>query len=151
MPLAPQSIRTYLLTFVTAQRRRVFQVEAHAQMMLQLLQEHRAKGRFALYAFVVMPDHLHVLLTPAPEVSLEKAVQYIKGGFSFQLKSRMEVWERGYHAAQVKTAAQFEAFQVYIEHNPVRKRMVARTEEFMYSSAGKAELVDPRPAWFGRG
>jgi putative transposase len=35
-----------------------------------------------------MPDHVHVLLTPAHDVSLEKALQFMKGGFSFRLKSR---------------------------------------------------------------
>jgi len=33
-----------------------------------------------------MPDHFHLLITPAHEVSLEKAVQLIKGGFSFRAK-----------------------------------------------------------------
>jgi putative transposase len=41
---------------------------------------------------VVMPDHFHALVTPADEISLEKAVQFIKGGFSFRLKSSLPVW-----------------------------------------------------------
>jgi putative transposase len=34
-----------------------------------------------------MPDHIHLPLTPTPEISLEKAMQYIKGSFSLRLKS----------------------------------------------------------------
>ncbi|MGH9602658.1 MAG: transposase, partial [Terriglobales bacterium] len=41
-------------------------------------QESRRKDRFLLHEFVLMPDHFHILLTPAPEVSLEKAMQFIK-------------------------------------------------------------------------
>lgn len=48
-----------------------------------------------------MPDHAHLLLTPAPEVSLEKAMQYIKGGFSFRLKSKLDVWERSYDSRRI--------------------------------------------------
>jgi putative transposase len=48
-----------------------------------------------------MPDHAHLLLTPAPEVSLEKAMQYTKGGFSFRLKSKLDVWERSYDSRRI--------------------------------------------------
>ena len=82
MHRAPQHLRTYFITTTTANRRRLFQVETNALLMLDILQEQRAKDRFHLHAFVIMPDHLHALLTPAPDVSLEKAVQFIKGNFS---------------------------------------------------------------------
>jgi putative transposase len=70
---------------VTANRRRLFQVETAAQLMLDVLHGYRIQHRFELHAFVIMPDHVHLLLTPAPDVSLEKALQYVKGGFSFRL------------------------------------------------------------------
>ena len=60
--------------------------------MVDVLQDYRKHGRFALHAFLIMPDHLHLLLTPAPDVSLKKALQLIKGGFSFRLKSKRDVW-----------------------------------------------------------
>jgi len=77
MKIAPQELRTYLLTAVTAQRRSLFQVTARAELFIATLQDNRARGRFELHSFVVMPDHVHLLLTPAPDVSLEKAVQLI--------------------------------------------------------------------------
>ncbi len=95
MKLAPQEVRTYLLTAVTAQRRRLFQVTATVEMFLTTIEDYRAKERLALHAFVVMPEHVHLLLTPAPEVALEKVAQLIKGGFSFRLRSARDVWEKG--------------------------------------------------------
>ncbi len=147
---APQETRTYFLTFVTAQRRRLFQVCENAQLMVAHLQESREKKRFALYGFVIMPDHVHLLLIPAEDVSLEKAVQFIKGGFSYRLKSKVDVWERGYNEVQVKAVDQFEAFRGYIEQNPVRKGMVREAAEYPYSSAGRIGDVDARPEWFDR-
>jgi hypothetical protein len=38
------------------------------------------------HEFVIMPNHLHLLLTPAAEIPLEKALQFIKGGFSYRAK-----------------------------------------------------------------
>ncbi len=96
MPMAPQELRTYFVTSATASRRRLFQIEQNAILFIEVLQEQRAKNRLQLHAFVVMPDHVHLIITPAPEVSLEKAMQYIKGNFSFRLKSKLDVWERSY-------------------------------------------------------
>src|SRR6266851_5440867 len=75
---APQEIRTFFVTSVTANRRRLFQVEANANLLLDVLEQNRSKDRFQIHAFVVMPHHIHLLLTPAKDVSLEKAIQFIK-------------------------------------------------------------------------
>ncbi len=65
MPLAPQELRTYFITSATASRRRVFQVERNAELLIEILNEQRSKGRLQLHAFLIMPDHIHLLLTPA--------------------------------------------------------------------------------------
>jgi putative transposase len=88
---SPHDGRTYFTTFSTVGRRRLFQVEATAGLMVETLQAYRRKSSFELHAYVVMPGHVHVLLTPAAEVSLEKAMQLMKGGFSFRLKSKSDV------------------------------------------------------------
>lgn len=111
MHKAPQELRTYHVVAVTAQRRRIFQVEAHALLFLSVLETQRGKCRVQIHAFVVMPDHVHLLLTPAPDVSLEKAVQFIKGGFSFLLKIKMDVWERSFNEGQILDAEKFSACQ----------------------------------------
>ncbi len=109
--LAPQECRTYFVTAVTANRRRVFQVESAADLMVQVLTSYRDHGQFALHAFVIMPDHVHLLITPARNVSLEKAVQFVKGGFSFRLKSKRDVWERGFNSAQIVSFEKYAAFR----------------------------------------
>jgi putative transposase len=72
MPRAPQEFTTYFITSATASRRRLFQVDQNAILLIEVLQEQRRKNRFKLHALVVMPDHIHLLLTPVPEISLEK-------------------------------------------------------------------------------
>ncbi len=151
MKLAPQEFRTYLLTAVTAQRRRLFQVTATAEMFLAAVEGYRVQRRFALHAIVVMPEHVHLLLTPAPEVALEKVAQLIKGGFSFRLKSARDVWERGYDSRRITDGEHFDACRRYVEENPVRARMVVLAEEYAHSSCGRDAMVDPKPSWFGQG
>ncbi len=103
--------------------------------MVETLRHYRAECRFALHAFVVMPDHVHFLLTPAPDVSLEKAVQFIKGGFSFRLKGRRDVWERGHNEVQILSRDKFEARKRHNEENPVKAGLALAAAEYLHSSA----------------
>ncbi|HEV2578823.1 MAG TPA: transposase [Acidobacteriaceae bacterium] len=75
---------TFFITTQTYNRRRLFQTPTTAQLFLETLQHYRREGHYKLHAFVVMPDHIHLLLTPN-EITLERAVQLIKGGFSRRL------------------------------------------------------------------
>ncbi|MFP5228481.1 MAG: transposase [Acidobacteriota bacterium] len=92
-----------------------------------------------------MPDHLHLLLTPAPDVSVEKAVQYVKGGFSFRLKSKFPVWEKSFMLRRIEDTHDYETHRNYIHQNPVRASFCARAEEFRWSSANPAMTADPSP------
>jgi putative transposase len=135
MRIAPQETRTYFVTAVTAQRRRLFQVTATAELLEQTIRGYRDQGRFHLHAHVIMPDHFHALLTPAADVSLEKAIQYIKGGFSFRLKSKLDVWERSFNESQVMDANKFAGCVRYIEENPVRSGLASTIGEYRFCSA----------------
>src|SRR5713226_9053165 len=86
MPQAPQSTRTFFVTSTTAGRRALLQSDRMAQLLVDVLAENRRKRRFLQHEFVIMPNHFHLLLTPAAEIPLEKALQFIKGGFSYRAK-----------------------------------------------------------------
>ena len=144
MRLAPQETRTYFVTAVTAQRHSLFQVTATAELLQQTILDYRSQGRFLLHAFVIMPDHFHALITPAPEVSLEKAMQYIKGGFSFRLKSKLDVWTRSFNESQIMSEEKFIGCVRYIEENPVRRGLVPTAEAYPFCSAARSRL-DPMP------
>lgn len=149
MRRAPQEIRTFFVTTVTWQRRSLFRAEPMAHLLLDTLLRYRDQGRFLLHEFVLMPDHFHLLLTPAPEISLEKALQLIKGGFSFRVKrelgSNAEIWQEGFTEHRVKNAEDFEAHALYIRENPVRARLVEDATAYPYGSAAGKVTVDPTP------
>jgi putative transposase len=144
MRLAPQETRTYLVTAVTVQRRSLFQVTATAELLERTILDYHSQGKFLLHAFVIMPDHLHALITPAPDVSLEKAMQYIKGSFSFRLKSKLDVWMRSFNESQILTIEKFRNCVRYIEENPVRRGLVSTAQAYPYSSAAHGRS-DPMP------
>ena len=137
---------TYTITSQTWGRRDLFSKEQWARLLIDTIYHYRGTA-YLLHAFVVMPDHIHVLLTPG--TSLEKAVQFIKGGFSYRAKkelaSSMEVWQKGFSDHRIRDLADYEGHVVYIYENPVRKRLCERASEFPYSSAHSGFEVDPAP------
>lgn len=79
---------TYFVTFSTWQRTRLFVIEAYARLFLKTLYGYKRQGSFQLHAFVLMPEHVHLLLTPAHDIRLERAMQLIKGGYSHSFGAR---------------------------------------------------------------
>src|SRR2546430_16942194 len=77
--------RTFFITTVTRQRTPLFRSQPKAELMMDVLLHYREQMRYVLHEFVIMPDHLHLLLTPGADISLERAMQLIKGGFSYRL------------------------------------------------------------------
>ena len=149
MALSPQSIRTFFVTSNTLGRRALLGSERMAVLLMQTLQTYRRDGKFQLHEFVIMPDHFHLLLTPAPNVPLEKALQYIKGGFSNRVKKELNrnfpIWQASFTNHRIRDSEDYENHRVYIWQNPVEAGLVERAELFPYSSAFPGVEVDEAP------
>ena len=137
--------RVFFVTSVTAKRQPFFRLEATARLLIETIAFYRDAGKYLLHEFVVMPDHLHLLLAPADEIALERAIQFIKGGFSFRLKSRWAVWQDGFTNHRVRDLMDYEIHREYIRMNPVRARLVGRAEEYPYCSAAGVLGLDALP------
>src|SRR5579872_4837740 len=139
------SDRIFFLTTITAQRRPIFRRETTANLLIETLAHYRDEGKFLLHEFVIMPDHVHALLTPALEISLERAMQFIKGGFSYRMEERGSIWEASFTNHRVRDFADYEHHSEYIRMNPVRAQLAERAEDYPYSSAAGAMRLDPVP------
>lgn len=91
------------------------------RLLLQTLYSYRRQGKSQLHEFVIMPEHFHLLLTPSG-ITLERAVQFIKGGYSYavkdQLEKTIEIWQRGFTDHRIRNAADFAHHRLYIHRNP---------------------------------
>lgn len=72
-------------------------------------------------------------------------MQFIKGGFSFCLKSRPPVWQASFTNHRIRDFADYEHHREYIRMNPVRAWLAARPEAYPYSSAAGVIRLDPVP------
>lgn len=137
------------MTSSTWGKRSLLQSERAASLLIEVLYEYRKQGKYLLHEFVIMPDHFHILITVGAELSIERAVQFVKGGFSFragkELGLRAPVWQRGFSEVRVLTAAQFEDIRRYIRRNPVIRHFAEHPTDFLYSSAHAGFDSDPPP------
>jgi putative transposase len=121
MPQAPQSTRTFFVTSTTAGRRALLPSDRMAQLLVDVLAENRRRSRFLLHEFLIMPNHFHLLLTPAAEIPLEKALQFIKGGFYYRAKREIhfafEIWQAGFVNHGIRDAEDYKYHHTYIWEN----------------------------------
>ena len=115
---------------------------------MDTLHSYRGRG-YLLHEYVLMPDHFHVLITPT--VTLERAVQFIKGGFSFrakrELESSMEIWQRGFSDHRIRDVEDYAQHVVYILRNPVGRKLVESATEYPYCSRFPESDKDEVPQW----
>jgi putative transposase len=120
-----------------------------ARLLVDVLAENRQKRRLLLHDFVIMPNHFHLLLTPAADIPLEKALQFIKGGFSYRAKREVhfafEIWQPGFVNHRIRDAQDYNHHHIYIWENPVKAGLSDRPELFAWSSASLGIEVDPPP------
>lgn len=135
-----------MVSSTTWGRRGIFRAERWAKLLVNTLYHYRGSA-YLLHEFVVMPDHFHAIVTPL--TSLEKSVQFIKGGFSYRAKkelgSNMEVWQKGFSDHRIRDAADYAVHVGYVHQNPVKERLCANPEEYPYSSAHPGFALDPIP------
>jgi len=87
----------YFVTASTWGHRSLFETARMPPVFIDTMFHYRRERKFLLHECVVMPTHFHLLLTPSG-VTLERAMQFIQGGFSYRTKKELalniEVWER---------------------------------------------------------
>src|ERR1700746_2578274 len=142
---AQNNSATYFVTSETWERRALFRAEPWARLFFENLLLHR--DSYLLHEFVLMPDHFHLLLTPS--VVLERAVQLIKGGFSYRAKKELgtnaEIWQRGFADHRIRGAKDYEMHVHYIHLNPVKKHLCDTPVGYRYSSAFPGWKLDAVP------
>jgi putative transposase len=137
----------YFVTTHAWQRREVFRESGPAELVVHQLLDCRDRGFYELHAFVLMPDHLHLLLTPSGDTTPEMALQMIKGGSSYKIRSelgfRWPVWQPGFHDRWLRDEGEYRTRAEYMRQNPMKARLAERAEEYPWSSANGQFVMDP--------
>uniref|UniRef100_UPI0040486D3B transposase n=1 Tax=Rheinheimera sp. TaxID=1869214 RepID=UPI0040486D3B len=115
-----------------------FYAEADYKAYLSFLKDAAAKYQVAIHAFVLMTNHVHLLLTPSDEQGVSRMMQaqgrkYVQH-FNFTYGRSGTLWEGRYKSTVVDADSYLLTVYRYIELNPVRAKMVAHAAEYPWSS-----------------
>jgi putative transposase len=95
-PKSPGTTRTFFVTSSTWERRNLFRSERMARLLVNVLYTYRQQGRYKLHEFVVMPDHIHLVVELLPTMSISQAFHLLKGASSRELFKRKPAFRGRY-------------------------------------------------------
>lgn len=113
-------------------------IPAERDLLCCVIAAVRRRHRFQLAGFVVMPDHLHLLVRPVlsePVPVLMQELKYVAGRRINAVRgSRGMLWQKGFFDRFMRTPKEFYETLDYIQQNPVRRGLVPTAEEWRWSS-----------------
>ncbi len=142
-----------LITTNVVQRRPIFREARVAGQLLGVIDEVKTQEPVTVHGYVIMPDHLHLVLSVRAEITLGRVVQLIKGRFAWRYnrdKNRSgKVWQDRYHEKALRSEAELLRAVEYVENNPMTGGLADRPEYYRWSSAngrarGQAKSLTPR-------
>jgi putative transposase len=130
-----QSKQSHFLTFSCYHRRPLFQTDESKTIFEIALDRIRHKFDLRVYAYVVMPEHVHLLLSEPEKGLLSDALKSLKQGVSRRRLDETEhYWQKRYYDVNVSNANQFSEKLHYIHRNPVKRGLCKRPEDWEWSS-----------------
>jgi putative transposase len=99
-------------------------------------------GKYRLHAWVVMPNHVHAVVTPeSPFSEIMRWLKWTTARRSNQLLGRRGIafWQDESHDHWIRDSAEFKSIVAYVEWNPVTAGLVELPELWRWSSAWKAD------------
>lgn len=134
----------HFLTFSCVRHRPLLGEAEARDVFVDLLEKTRELYRMGVHGYVVMPDHVHLLVTEPDEAPLSLAVQILKQRFS-KTRTEEHVWEPRYYDFNVRTDAMRIQKLRYIHRNPVKRGLVAEPDQWRWSSFRAYAYLDAGP------
>ena len=140
----------YHVTSRTNAQANIFIDNLSQKIMLMVIEEAKEKFGFKLHNFCVMPNHIHLLITPTGGTNLSRIIQWIKTRaakrWNFINKSGDHLWGERFFSRPVKNVEEFNIVYNYIDQNPVKAGLVQNAWEWKASGAfhikNNLDLID---------
>jgi putative transposase len=144
--------QSHFLTFSCYHREQRFHFASTFDLFLTFLEKMRVRFGVYVYGYVVMPEHVHLLVSEPDRQTLADARHYLKLSFTKRLPSSARVnvqkqdanpghpalsgpfWQERGHDRNVRSAREFMVKLDYIHNNPVKRGLVKAAEDWRWSS-----------------
>jgi putative transposase len=135
-----QSGQSHFLTFSCYHRQPNLSSPEAYDLFVQCLEDMRRRFAMCIYGYVVMPEHVHLLVNEPPGATLAEAIHFLKLSFAKRLRSRKHAtesssfWQKRYYDRNVRDAREFRVKLRYLHRNPVERGLVKEPGEWKWSS-----------------
>jgi len=141
----------HFVTFSCYQRRPYLDRESSRDIFEESLELMRQRYAFFVTGYVVMPEHVHLLISEPPEKMLFEALKAVKVSVAKQSQEK-PFWQARYYDFNVFTAHKITEKLKYMHRNPVKRGLVAKPEEWTWSSfrhylTGEEGRVEIESSW----
>lgn len=132
--------QAYLITTVTHRRARYFEDPACARAVIRAMRCAAEQGLAHTHTFVVMPDHMHWLMSLGGDIGLSATVARVKGESARRINAALErtgypVWQRGFHDHALRKDEDMREIARYVVTNPLRAGLVAHLGDYPWWDA----------------
>jgi putative transposase len=130
-----QSRQSHFVTFCCYRRRQLFASAESKDIFESALERVRRVYRFSVYGYVVMPEHVHLLVSEPEKGTLAEALKSLKQGVSRRLIGGGEhFWQKRYYDHNVRNYDKFREKLRYIHRNPVQRGLCAEPGDWSWTS-----------------
>jgi len=152
-----QSRLPHFITFTCYRRQSFLSTPAVCDAFLRILERTRLRYEFLIYGFVVMPNHVHLLISEPKQGTIATLIQALKIASARYEKTHIcqrkadmghktqgaPFWQRRYYDRNVRDNEEFINDLKYIHRNPVKRGLVEKPEEWQWSSYRHYALDEP--------
>jgi putative transposase len=137
----------HFITFSCFQRQPLLHTEATKDTVQQILEQTRSQQGLRIAAYVLMPEHVHLLTNEPATDTLATFLQIFKQQTSRELKppNQKQFWQRRYYDFNVSSPEKFTEKIQYTHSNPVKRGLVSKPEDYRWSSFNHYATGDPGP------
>ncbi|MHB1935187.1 MAG: REP-associated tyrosine transposase [Acidobacteriaceae bacterium] len=130
-----ESGQTHFVTFCCYRRRELFAAASAKRTFEAAPERVRQSFRLCVYGYVVMPEHVHLLLSEPPRATLADAIKSLKQGVSRRpIGEAAHFWQKRYYDFNVRDHWQHVEKLQYVHRNPVHRGLCERPEDWEWSS-----------------
>ncbi len=152
-----ESRQLHFLTFSCYKRRPKFQTVESRTTFESALERVRQNYQLCVYGYVIMPEHVHMLVDEPERSTLAQAIKSLKQGVARRLALRAEepFWLERYYDFNIWSERKFVEKLRYIHRNPVERGLVTKPEDWQWSSfrhylTGESGTVEIESHWTAR-
>ena len=135
---------SYYITIVTHRRNPI--LVDNIEVLRESFRESKRYYQYSIDAIVILPDHLHMIITPKNSMDYPKIIRAIKYNFSIKITQELEqstsrhkkgmnpLWQKRYYEHTIRNEKDYQRCIEYMKNNPIKHKLIANEEKWKYIS-----------------